>query len=221
MLGFGETDIFDVYTSPPGSRLRRIQDYFKRKMGFAVPIFTGRGMFNYSFGWLPHRKPIYAVVGKPVKVRGPPHLKGSKLYTTDEGRALVNKYHKEYIQALTSLYDQFKNKWAQNRTESLMVNGTHFSQIEFDRLQAKSQKIPPTAKLPDPTKLPTSAKIVEEEKEDDISNGTEDSSKTDSEILAKKSSTEPSSLDSATKKPIENAIEKNLAEEDFGDAVSE
>uniref|UniRef100_A0A7S3PP52 diacylglycerol O-acyltransferase n=2 Tax=Aplanochytrium stocchinoi TaxID=215587 RepID=A0A7S3PP52_9STRA len=147
VLGFGETDVFDAHTFPPGSLVRTVQDYFKKKLGFAMPLFSGRGMFNYSFGMLPHRRPIYAVVGPPVKIRAPPHLKGSKLYTTDEGRALVDKYHREYIQALTSLYDQFKNKWALNRSESLMVNGQLHSQLEFDHLQNQindaSKHIPP------------------------------------------------------------------------------
>lgn len=131
VLGFGETDVFDAYVYPPGSFIRNLQDKFKSKFGFAIPLFHGRGIFNYSWGIMPHRKPIYAVVGKPVKVPiAPAYLRGSKLYTTKEGRALVEKYHREYIDALTELYNQFKNKWALNRAESMQISFRKHKQPE-------------------------------------------------------------------------------------------
>eukprot|EP00501_MAST-03F_sp_TOSAG23-6_P001139 GSMAST32.ASY1.ANO1.1182.1 assembled CDS len=63
---FGETDLFDQAENPRGSLLRRIQASMQSVLGFAVPIFKGRGVFNYVFGFLPQRRPLYVVVGTPI-----------------------------------------------------------------------------------------------------------------------------------------------------------
>ncbi|KAF5885605.1 2-acylglycerol O-acyltransferase 2-A-like [Clarias magur] len=54
--------------NPVGSALRRVQDRLQRIMGVALPLFHARGVFQYSFGLLPYRKPIHTVVGKPIHV---------------------------------------------------------------------------------------------------------------------------------------------------------
>lgn len=125
VLGFGENDAFTTHVYQEGSTLKTVQDEFKRRFGFATPIFWGRTLENSStFGILPHRTPIIAVVGKPLKCpHVPAHLKGNKLRTTAEGRAIVNKYHEQYIKALKALYDAFKDKWAINRSESMLLVG--------------------------------------------------------------------------------------------------
>lgn len=58
---FGETDLFNQADNPDGSALRRFQETVKRLVGFSPAFFYGRGIFNYSFGFLPHRKPINTV----------------------------------------------------------------------------------------------------------------------------------------------------------------
>lgn len=60
---FGENDIFKQKEFPEGSAMRKFQKMFTEKFQFSPPIFHGRGMFNYSFGFLPFRKPI-TTVGK-------------------------------------------------------------------------------------------------------------------------------------------------------------
>ena len=67
VFAFGENDLFKQVNNPPGSLLRRVQTRFKDSMGFAPPIFYGRGIFNYSFGLLPFRRPVH-VVGKNSNV---------------------------------------------------------------------------------------------------------------------------------------------------------
>ena len=59
--GFGETDIFDVVTTP---WMLRVQERLQKLFGFAMPLFHGRGVFNYRVGILPHRRPINVVVGQ-------------------------------------------------------------------------------------------------------------------------------------------------------------
>lgn len=123
VLGFGETDIYDAYVYPEDSWVRKAQEAFKKVFMFSVPIFKGRGLFNYSFGVMPYRKPIFTVVGKPVKVpRAPPHLRGDNLYKTEEGRQLVEMYRDKYIDALTELYNEFKDNWAVDRAESMQIS---------------------------------------------------------------------------------------------------
>ena len=63
VYAFGENELFKQVDNPPGSLLRRMQGKFKTAMGFAPPLFYGRGIFNYTFGVLPKRHPVH-VVGK-------------------------------------------------------------------------------------------------------------------------------------------------------------
>ncbi len=61
VFSFGENDIYDQVENPEGSRLRTVQNWLKGKLGFSSPMFSGRGVFNYSMGILPFRKPINTV----------------------------------------------------------------------------------------------------------------------------------------------------------------
>ena len=55
--------------NPEGSFVRRLQDWWQRWLFVIPPIFmNGRGMFQYTAGSMPHRRPITVVVGVPVKV---------------------------------------------------------------------------------------------------------------------------------------------------------
>lgn len=63
VFSFGETDLFDQFNNPEGSLLRRFQEWFKEKFGTAPLIPLGRGFFQYSFGWVPQRKPV-TIVGE-------------------------------------------------------------------------------------------------------------------------------------------------------------
>ena len=65
MFAFGENDLFNQVSNPRGSRLRDIQLKIQKKVAFAPVLFHGRGIFQYTFGLLPHRKPVN-VVGKLI-----------------------------------------------------------------------------------------------------------------------------------------------------------
>ncbi|CAM9403464.1 unnamed protein product [Heterosigma akashiwo] len=47
--------------------MKAIQKRLQKMLSVAFPIFHGRGMFNYSFGLLPYRRPITTVVGPPLR----------------------------------------------------------------------------------------------------------------------------------------------------------
>ncbi len=66
VFGFGETDLYDQVDNPQGSKLRKLQEILQAKLGFALPLVKGRGVFNYRAGLLPHRRAIDAVVGTPL-----------------------------------------------------------------------------------------------------------------------------------------------------------
>lgn len=124
VLGFGETDIFDTYVYGENSFIRHVQVKVKELFGFTLPVFHGRGMFNYTFGFLPYRKQIVTIVGPPIDLPTvPERLKGRNLVETEEGRRLVDQCHKLYIKGLIGLYQDFKNTNNISRSESLRING--------------------------------------------------------------------------------------------------
>ena len=61
MYSFGENEIYDQIPNPRGSWMRWMQDSLQQYIGLAPAIFMGRGVFQYSFGIVPFRRPIYTV----------------------------------------------------------------------------------------------------------------------------------------------------------------
>eukprot|EP00123_Amoebidium_parasiticum_P005843 comp16936_c0_seq1/m.15517 comp16936_c0_seq1/g.15517 ORF comp16936_c0_seq1/g.15517 comp16936_c0_seq1/m.15517 type:complete len:445 (-) comp16936_c0_seq1:24-1358(-) len=109
---FGENDVYRMAVdNTEGTQVRKTQDEMLKKMGFSMPIFHGRGVFNYSFGIMPVRKPLIAIVGKPVDL---PHL-------PNPGNEDVDKYHTMYKDALVDLYNRYKNTHALDRRQSLRI----------------------------------------------------------------------------------------------------
>ncbi|XP_037696627.1 2-acylglycerol O-acyltransferase 2 isoform X2 [Choloepus didactylus] len=60
-FSFGENEVFDQVKNSPGSWLRSVQNQLQKVMRISLPLFHGRGIFQYSFGFLPHRRPITIV----------------------------------------------------------------------------------------------------------------------------------------------------------------
>ena len=63
LFSFGETDIYDQVPNPEGSLLRRVQNKLQTVFGLAPCLFKGRGIFQYTWGLVPQRRPI-TTVGK-------------------------------------------------------------------------------------------------------------------------------------------------------------
>ncbi|XP_053572088.1 2-acylglycerol O-acyltransferase 2 [Bombina bombina] len=98
VLSFGENDLYCQVSNPKGSLLRTMQEKMQKMVGLAIPLFHGRGVFQYSLGLLPHRRPVYTVVGSPipvVKTLAP---------TPDE----ISSLHKLYIEKLQDLFETHK-----------------------------------------------------------------------------------------------------------------
>merc|ERR1712098_532704 len=94
-FGFGEQHIFKMLNGPEGSRMRRFQEWVKRKLTFSPVIFTGRGVFQYLYGLLPYRRPINVVIGQPISVNK----------VENPTNAEIEELHQKYVDALRKLYE--------------------------------------------------------------------------------------------------------------------
>jgi len=102
VISFGETDVWGQVSNPPGSKLREWQTKLQRIFGFSMPLIQGRGIFNYDWGLLPHRRPITTIVGAPIKL---PHI-------TEPTEEDISKYHQTYITELKKLFDQHRETYS-------------------------------------------------------------------------------------------------------------
>ncbi|KRY90626.1 2-acylglycerol O-acyltransferase 2, partial [Trichinella pseudospiralis] len=68
VFSFGENDLYFQWPNPEGSWVRQWQRFSKKILGWSTPLICGRGLFNYTFGLLPYRRPIHTVVGSPIHV---------------------------------------------------------------------------------------------------------------------------------------------------------
>ncbi|EOA98052.1 2-acylglycerol O-acyltransferase 2, partial [Anas platyrhynchos] len=100
-FSFGENDLFEQVSNPKGSWLRRLQHRLQQVMGVSLPLFHARGIFQYSFGLMPYRRPIYTVVGKPIPVQ--------KKYKPSEEE--VDRVHQKYLEELCKLFEEHKAKY--------------------------------------------------------------------------------------------------------------
>ncbi|XP_057605801.1 2-acylglycerol O-acyltransferase 2 [Hippopotamus amphibius kiboko] len=101
IFSFGENDIFDQVENAPDSCLRRIQNRLQKIMGVSIPLFYGRGIFQYSCGLMPYRRPITTVVGKPIEVQKTPHPSQEE----------VDELHQRYMKELSNLFEAHKLKY--------------------------------------------------------------------------------------------------------------
>ncbi|KAI8921461.1 diacylglycerol acyltransferase [Entophlyctis helioformis] len=109
VFSFGENDIWDQVPNPKGSLLRKIQTTFQRVAKFSPPLFYGRGVFQYSVGIMPYRRPIVSVVGKPIEC---PQI-------DEPTREQIAEYHQKYMDGLQRLYDEHKDVYAADRIKDL------------------------------------------------------------------------------------------------------
>ncbi|XP_051009977.1 2-acylglycerol O-acyltransferase 1-like [Acomys russatus] len=101
VFSFGENDLYKQINNPKGSCLRTVQDTMQNLTGITIPLIYGRGIFQYSFGLMPYRKPIYTVVGRPIPVQ-------QTLHPTPEQ---IEELHRTYLQELRTLFEEHKGKY--------------------------------------------------------------------------------------------------------------
>ncbi|XP_008426465.1 2-acylglycerol O-acyltransferase 2 [Poecilia reticulata] len=101
VFSFGENEVYDQVENPKGTWLRWTQDRLQTIMGVSLPLFHARGIFQYSFGLMPYRRPIYTVVGRPIKVEKKEKPRGEDL----------DALHQLYMDELSSLFDKHKGNY--------------------------------------------------------------------------------------------------------------
>jgi len=104
VITFNEPELYDQITKPEGSWFKKTQEFVKNMTGIAPVIFVGRGIFQYSYGIVPHRKPLYVVVGKPIDV--------DKVEAPTQEQ--VDELHAKFIESLNNLFESEKHKYIEN-----------------------------------------------------------------------------------------------------------
>lgn len=61
VFSFGETDIYDQVNAKENSFLHNFQQRMRNYTGLVPVIIKGRGLFQYTFGIVPNRRPINVV----------------------------------------------------------------------------------------------------------------------------------------------------------------
>ncbi|KAK9395816.1 2-acylglycerol O-acyltransferase 2-B-like [Crotalus adamanteus] len=100
VFSFRENELFNQVSNP--------QDF---AMGLALPLFHAWGIFQYSFGLLPFRSPIYTIIGAPIMVLKMPHL----------SREAIDELHETYLEKLTQLFEEHKAKYGLPQDKHLMI----------------------------------------------------------------------------------------------------
>jgi len=69
VLAFGENDLYDQFSVDSHPKIHKFQLLVKKVLGFTIPLFHARGVFNYDVGLMPYRRPLNIVVGRPIIVQ--------------------------------------------------------------------------------------------------------------------------------------------------------
>ncbi|XP_071772731.1 2-acylglycerol O-acyltransferase 3b [Centroberyx gerrardi] len=106
IYSFGENELFRQVIFSEGSIGRKLQDLFKKIMGFAPCLFVGERL-----AWLPYRTPITTVVGSPISVP-------KRVLPTEEE---VDHYHGLYMEALSKLFHEHKVSCGLSESHELRI----------------------------------------------------------------------------------------------------
>ncbi|XP_010765634.1 2-acylglycerol O-acyltransferase 2, partial [Notothenia coriiceps] len=109
VFSFGENELFDQVENKRGTWLRWTQERLQSIMGISLPLFHARGIFQYSFGLMPYRRPIHTVVGRPIQVQR------NEKPATEELDAL----HQLYMDELSKLFDEHKENYGVDKDTQL------------------------------------------------------------------------------------------------------
>ncbi|RCH93851.1 diacylglycerol O-acyltransferase 1 [Rhizopus stolonifer] len=115
VFSFGENDLYDQVDNTKGSKVFMFQKKMQSLLGFTMPLFHARGIFNYDVGIIPFRHQIATVVGCPIPV---PALEEGQTEPTQEQLLQVQKL---YIDELQSIYDKYKDVYAKDRKQDLCI----------------------------------------------------------------------------------------------------
>lgn len=111
VLAFGENDLYEQITPESHPGMRRFQLGVKKVLGFTVPFFFARGIFNYDVGLLPYRRPLDIVVGRAIKV----------VQAKNPDEAYVAEIHALYVRELKRIWEEWKGEFAKGMDGELEI----------------------------------------------------------------------------------------------------
>jgi hypothetical protein len=114
VLGFGENELYEQVNSEQHPVIHKFQMLVKKTMGFTIPLFHARGVFNYDVGLMPYRRPLNIVVGRPIQV-----VQHQNKNDIDD--SYVDELHAKYVQELHRLWEEWKDTFAVGRTSELEI----------------------------------------------------------------------------------------------------
>ena len=108
VLAFGENELYDQVRPDSHPFIYKTQMIVKKLMGFTVPLFFARGVFNYDVGLMPYRRPLNVVVGKPIR----------SVQAANPDDAYVDEIHAKYILELQRIWEDWKGEFAGDQIKS-------------------------------------------------------------------------------------------------------
>ena len=111
LINVQENELYEQFKSDEHPWIHKFQLTVKKILGFTIPLFHARGVFNYDVGLLPYRRPVNLVVGRPIRVEQA--LKPSPEY--------VDEIHEKYSSELLRLWNQNKDRFAKERVSELEI----------------------------------------------------------------------------------------------------
>jgi len=99
IYSFGENNLF-ANLAVESRQVRYWQRRIQRILSFAPLLVAGRGVFSYSGGVIPHRRPISVVVGKPIYVGEP---------VEHPSRERLHEVHAQYKEAVRDIFETYKD----------------------------------------------------------------------------------------------------------------
>lgn len=114
VLAFGENDLYQQVDSDEHPIIHKVQMLVKSTMGFTIPLFHARGVFNYDVGLMPYRRPLNIVVGRPIPV-----MQQSNRDMIND--SYIDELHGKYVEELQRLWDTWKDVYAKDRNGELEI----------------------------------------------------------------------------------------------------
>lgn len=110
-LCFGENELYEQFDPAAHPAIHKMQLFVKNLLGFTIPLFHARGVFNYDVGMMPYRRPVNIVVGRPIKVER--QARPDPRY--------VDSIHAAYVRELKNVWETWKDEFAKDRQGELEI----------------------------------------------------------------------------------------------------
>jgi 1-acyl-sn-glycerol-3-phosphate acyltransferase len=114
VLAFGENDLYEQVHSDSHPIIHKFQMLVKRTLGFTIPLFHARGVFNYDVGLMPYRRPLNILVGRPIQV-----VQQQDRNKIDDD--YINNLHAKYVTELETLWEEYRDIYAKDRVSDIEI----------------------------------------------------------------------------------------------------